>query len=302
MSIRSLKTFIAVARHGSFAAAANDIGLTQAAVSIQMKALEEDLRVQLFDRSARKVVLNTAGRALVQRAQELVRLYENMASNLDGQQLGGLLALGAIPPTFSELLPEALLVLRQDHPGIAVHVSTGISSELTRKVEQGELDAAIVGQPPHRLDHHISWHPIVAEPLLLLTPASSKEDGLAATLASHPFISITRSSWTGQLIHALLRRHRLQINETMELDSLEIITSMVARGFGVSILPLMPSRWALDERVRVALLTDPPVTREIGLIHRNVHDREQLVAALRKSLLAVPKEPAVDIRKIAIRS
>lgn len=96
------------------------------------------------------------------RAQELVHLYQNMSNGLNDRQLGGVLALGAIPPTFAGLLPEALLLLRQSHPGIVVHVSTGVSSELLSKVEHGELDAAIVSQPPFKLPHNMSWKTVAS--------------------------------------------------------------------------------------------------------------------------------------------
>jgi DNA-binding transcriptional LysR family regulator len=157
MSIRWYRTFLAVAHYGSFAAAAQEIGLTQAAVSVHMRALEQQLRLSLFDRGARSAILNTAGRALVTRAQALVDLYDGMGGGLEDQPLGGLLALGAIPPTFSQLLPDALLVLRQSNPRIGVRVSNGVSSELYRRVETGELDAAIVSEAPFDFGRSIHW-------------------------------------------------------------------------------------------------------------------------------------------------
>lgn len=120
-------------------------------------------------------------------------------------------------------------------------------------------------------------------------------------LAAHPFIGISRSSWTGQLIHALLRRHRLKLNEAMELDSLETIAAMVARGFGVSIMPLSLSR-ALDDRIQIALLTEPQSAREIGLMHRNNHGREALISAVLGNLLAIPTERPTRLKRIALSS
>lgn len=303
MSIRLFKTFIAVARCGSFAAAAQQIGLTQAAVSIQMKALEEELRVSLFDRSARTAVLNTAGHMLVPRAQALVNQFDNIGTGLDERHLGGVLALGAIHHTFARLLPDALLMLRKSHPNIMVQVCNGVSDELMRKVEQGELDAAIVSQPPFKLSQNISWHALVSEPLALVTPANVKLKSLSAILAHHPFIGISRGSWTGQLTHALFRRHRLRINEVMELNSLEAIAAMVARGFGVSILPLSGYLQALGDRVQVAVLTEPQTARAIGLIHRQDQSHPALVQALRESLTAtLPKDRATRVRRLAMAS
>lgn len=294
MSIRLLKTFLAVARHGTLALAAQEIGLTQAAVSIQIHALEDTLRTQLFDRSRRSAKLNTAGRELVARAHEVVTLYENMALGLKGGQIGGLLTLGASPPTLLWLLPDALLQLQQRYPAVAVRVTTGLSSELTLKVERGELDAALIAQPPFRLPHHLSWESILAEPLVLLTPGKVKVTALRRTLTEFPFIGINKQSWTGRLVQATLRRHHIAVDEVMELDSLETIKGMVARGFGVSILPLHPSQWLEDKRVKIALLT-PPTVRAIGLLQRAGNARAQAIVALRACL----REQAVTTRTSA---
>ncbi|MFA5490094.1 MAG: LysR family transcriptional regulator [Candidimonas sp.] len=301
MNLRPLKTFLAVARFGSFAAASQNIGLTLAAISIQMKSLEEQMKVALFDRSARKVVLTRAGRLLVPRATELLRLYENIAQNLDERQLGGTLAVGAIPPTFSGLLPDALLHLRESHPGVTVHVSTGVSSELMYKVESGELDLAIVGEPPHRLHGGLVWHKVSDEPLVLLVPAAGHaKQSLSDVLTDHAFISITRTSWTGQLIHHLLRRYRLRVRESMELDSIEAITGMVARGFGVSILPLAPAGWNLDDRVSVMPLARPKVARKIGVLYKTGNERQSLIAAMQDSLLSIQPDVVVHRPTIAL--
>lgn len=285
MSIRWFKTFIAVTRYGSFAAAAQQIGLTQAAVSTQMGALEEKLHVKLFDRSARTATLNTAGRRLISRAEELVDVYDKVGDGLDEHQLGGVLALGAVHHTFSRLLPDALLRLQQSHPAIVVQACNGKSNDLMLKVERGELDAAIVSEAPFKLAQNLAWHTLVAEPLVLVTPATVKVSRLSDALATYPFISIGRASWTGQLTHAMFRRHRLKINEVMELDSLDAIAGMVARGFGISILPLSGYLRTLKNQVRIALLTEPQLARQIGLIHRQDQGRVALVSALRDSLV-----------------
>lgn len=290
MSIRNLKTFLAVAKHGTFAAAAREIGLTQAAVSIQMRALEDEIKAKLFDRNRRSVVLNTAGRGLVARAQEIVSLYDDMDSAVSGGQPGGMLNLGAIPPTFAKLLPEALLRLKQSYPRIDVRVVNGVSSELTIKVEHGELDAALVAEPPTKLGANLGWHPILREPLVLFTPVRTSVASLRQLLAERPFIRVNRLSWTGRQVDSTLKDHGIRVNDVMELDSLETIREMVARGFGVSILPLAESRWGDDPRVQAWPLVLPTIYRTVGLVERRSEGRSHLVAALRNCLVNQPKE------------
>jgi DNA-binding transcriptional LysR family regulator len=298
MTIRLLKTFIAVASHGTLAAAAREVGLTQAAVSIQMRGLEEHLHAKLFDRTGRAVALSAAGRDLVPRAREVVALYDNLAVGASDKGVGGLLTLGAIAPTFLHLLPDALLELRSRHPAVVVRVVTGVSSELTAKVERGDIDAALVAEPPGRLSRTLSWQPVFAEPLVLLTPRDLEVKALRETLAETPFIGINKIAWTGRLIQSLLRRHRVRVNEVMELDSIETIRGMVARGFGVSILPLHPSRWGEDPRVNVALL-EPQASRSIGVIELEAHARMQLTSALRACLKGERKTKTPKVRRLS---
>lgn len=300
MSIRLFKTFLAVARYGSFAGAAQEIGLTQAAVSIQMRALETHLHRALFDRNARTAVLNRTGRALVPRAQALIEHYDNIAHDIDAGQPGGALSLGAIPPTFARLLPDALLWMRQHAPGITVQVANGVSAELMRRVDAGDLDAAIVSQPPFKLAPAMHWRTITAEPLVLITPAATPAASLVQTLARQPYIALTRSSWSGQLVHGVVRRHRLKVNQMLELDSLEAITAMVARGVGVSILPLSPYIRALGAQLRVARLVRPGCERAIGLIQRRGQDKAALVDILHAALMVAPDEPATRMRQLSL--
>ena len=290
MSIRNLRTFVAVARHGTFAAAAREIGLTQAAISIQMRALEEELKIRLFDRSARAVVLNTAGRGLLGRAQEIIALYDGLGAAASADDPGGMLNVGAIPPTFAKLLPDALLRLRRSFPRIDVRVVNGVSRELTAKVEEGELDAALVAEPPAKLGRNLAWHPLLREPLVLLAASRAHVTSLRALLAQTAFIRVNRLSWTGRLVDATLRGHGIKVNDVMELDSLETIREMVARGFGVSILPLHESRWSDDPRVKAWPLVQPTTYRTVGLVERRQEGRGQLVAALKQCLLEQPKE------------
>lgn len=285
MSIRSLKTFLAVVRHGTFAAAAKEIGLTQAAVSLQMKALEDELKTRLFDRSARGVVLNTAGRNLVDKAAEIVSLHENLTLTSSTGEFAGRLNVGAVATTFAKLLPETLLRLKRAHPRIEVRIISGPSELLAIKIESGELDVALVADPPSTLSSQLVWHPIAREPLALIAPARVKAANARRVLAELPYIRVTRQSWTGRLIDDVLRRNRITVNDIMELDSLQAAAEMVGSGLGVSIMPLYEGKWQDDPRLRIWILEKPRIERTIGMIERQAHTRTAITAALLKCLL-----------------
>ena len=115
MNIRYLRTFVAVAEQGNFARAANAVCLTQSAVSVQMRTIESQLGVELFDRSKRPAVLNPNGEALLGRVRELVSMFDALTENPKGApaELPGLVQLGAVRSTLSGLVPRAVTALHQ---------------------------------------------------------------------------------------------------------------------------------------------------------------------------------------------
>ena len=116
--LRELKTFLAVARHGTFAAAGLHIGLTQSAVSAQIRNLENALGIRLFDRTGRQATLNAAGQRALPMAQEMLAIFSRMAVDDAVSEFRGELKIGAVATAQTGLLPQALLRLRQQAPGL----------------------------------------------------------------------------------------------------------------------------------------------------------------------------------------
>src|SRR6266702_2191849 len=138
-TIRMLKTFRAVARTGSFAAAADKVALTQAAVSLQMRGLEQALGRQLFDRSARQIVLSRQGHEIRPKVEQILDLLDELEATPAGSMQGPV-AIGAVSLGVARL--------KTAHPGLDVRLLSARSDELTVMVEQGEVDiAAVVARP-----------------------------------------------------------------------------------------------------------------------------------------------------------
>jgi DNA-binding transcriptional LysR family regulator len=277
MSLRRLKTLIAVAECGSFVKAANSIFLTPAAVSQQMKTLEEEMGVALFDRKNRTPVITPLGSALVSKAREIIRAYENMVRSVTGEgALEDDLAIGAVPTTMTGLIPRAVKSLRDTYRGLHIRIMPGPSSELYSMVDRGFLDAAVLSEPVHVYDH-MRWLPIVDEPLIVLAPEDSPSDDPKVLLESYPFIRFNSRAWVGQLIDEWLKAQQLKISEGMELDTLESISAMVYHGLGVSIVPqrCVPSPRPLSLK-RIPL--DPPARpRRLGILSRQDSAKFKLI-------------------------
>ena len=291
MSLRQLQALVAVADRGSFQAAADALGVTQSAVSMQIKALEDDLRAPLFDRSRRPPVITPLGRAVLERAREVVTLYESLRLSATGD-LAGRLALGVIPSASTRLLPDALAALKTSHPGLTIRVAGGLSGQLAAQVADGTLDAAVVTEPVSAAA--LACRTILTEALVLVAHPRHASLATPLLLSSQPFVQFNRRAGVGQVIVRALDRLDLAAQPTMELDSLEAILEMVVRDLGVSVLPENSLAGGWRDRLSVRPFGHPPVTRSVGLIHPEPTPRAGLLDALFDHLrrAARPLSPA----------
>lgn len=278
MSIRDLKTFLAVVDGGSFVSAARAIYRTQSAVTAQIQALEERVGMKLFDRATRPPTLTSAGHNFYERASAIVSQYDGLFS-LENEGIQGQLKLGVVPSVITGLVPRALVLLRMRHPALLVELSMGLSAELVVQVRRNELDVALISDPlPPRLG--LRWSPFMREPLVLIAPIDTTALSVQGLLTAFPFIRYSRQAWVGGLIEGVLRQKRLVVRETMVLDTLEAIISMVHAGLGVSIVPKRLVEPPGSLPVRSLLLTGTPVYRTLGLIETSQHEKSGLSATL----------------------
>ena len=284
-SIRTLKSFLAVARLGSFSAAGKEIGLTAAAVGQQIRALEDELHKVLFDRSGRAIVLNTAGRGMVAPVKELVARYEALAAEERGGELSGTVVMGALVSALMGAFADSLWALTHQHPALEVTLFAGQSADFAAKVDRGELDAAVVTQPPMRLPSNLVWTALYTEPMVLIVPSKPHfalpGDG-ALILAQCPFLRFDRRTWTGHLVDEALTQCGATATTRMELNSLEAIVALVRQGFGVSIVPQLANLdWSRDRALRIVPLPGVDVSRSVGLLERRQHSRERVTEAIK---------------------
>ena len=296
-SIRILRSFLAVARHGSFAAAGKEIGLTAAAVGQQVRALEAELHLALFDRSGRSIVLNTAGRTMVASATELVSRYEALVVRPVDPQLGGPVVVGALVSALMGRFADCLWALKKRHPTLEVTLLAGQSADFALRVERGELDAAVVTQPPARQGSGLVWTALYREPMIMIVPRRPHfvlPERPLDILARCPFIRFDRQLWTGQLVDEVIAACGAQVQDAMELNSVEAIIALVRQGFGVSIVPQLANvQWSRDRALRLVPLDGVTVQRHVGLLERRQHSRQRFTDAIRAYFLDSPMPGAV---------
>jgi DNA-binding transcriptional LysR family regulator len=226
MNLRFLRTMIAIAEHPTFQAAGAAMGLSHSAVSLQVKALEEELRVALVDRSRRPPVLTDRGLALVEHARRMMEISDEIAALGDDAGLVGSLAVGAVPTELATLLPPALAALQGRHPRLRVSVRAELSDDLARLVQSRELDVAIVSESDAPLAGLLA-RPICAEPLFVIAHADAAGETDEELLRANPFILFSRRSWIGRQIERRLHERGIRVREVMEINSLEAVEAMV---------------------------------------------------------------------------
>lgn len=288
MTIRLLRTLIAIEDNGTFSAAAESVFITHAAVSQQMKVLEEEWGVKIFDRSRRSPELTPVGRALVAKARKAVAEYDNvLPSVLEDDGLRGELMLGAVPTTLTGLVPLTVSSLKKTYPKLIVHIQPGLTTDLLLQLERGKIDAAIISHPSHIPKGQV-WFEVAKEEFQLLASHDTDSDDPILLLRENPFIRFSRNAVVGSMIETWLQKEKISVSDTMELEGLEAISSMVLCNMGVAIAPrrCVQVMYPLPLK-RLSLGPDAP-HRTLGVICRQDSAKtraiEEVVARLRQAV------------------
>ncbi len=248
-----LVVFRAVAEQQSFRKAAEELYLTQPAVSLQIKALEEDLGVQLFDRTGSRIALTPAGVTLLDYAQRVHALLvqaEQHVTALSGEHAGHL-ALGASSTIAQYVLPRLLSGFCREHPRVQPSLISGNTERIVDALLQQQIALAFIEGPAHSRD--VKTEPFLVDEIVLIAPASHEwaERGSisAEELPAAPLLMRERGSGSRRVLELALERHhikRTSLRIAMELDSTEAIKSAVEAGLGAGFV----SRWAIAKDLR----------------------------------------------------
>ena len=286
MDIRTLYTLIAIADRGSFAEAGNSIGLSLSAVSMQVRMLEEELEITIFDRSRRPPVLTDAGLSLVHRARDLIAHWESMSASLKRGTAAGLLKLGSVHACTSGVLPLALRHLQKQGHGLEVHVTTGLTHDLERAVYHRQLDVAILTEPDIPRSG-LDFLPFVEEELVVIAHRSVKGSSDQEILEGTPYVRFNRAARVGHLVQEEMMRRQITLRSTMEIDNLEGVVAMVANGLGASVVPARGVKNEFPSTIRVIPFGSPTVTRRLGMLVPKENPRSHLSQLLLEALKSV---------------
>jgi DNA-binding transcriptional LysR family regulator len=242
VTLRQLRVFSAVARHLSFGKAAEELHLTPPAISMQIKELEEQVGLPLFDRGGRSVALTVTGEYLLVYVRKILATLkdaEDAVARLSGLQTGRL-TIGMVS-TAKYFVPRLMARFRAEHPGIEVRLAIGGNREqLVALLQANEVDLAIMGRPPRELATRAE--PFAVHPHVIVTPPDHPlvraGHAPAAALADYEFLIREQGSGTRAAMEKFFADHRLAPRVAMEMTSNETIKQAVMAGMGISFLSL----------------------------------------------------------------
>ena len=290
VSLRQLRIFAAVARHSSFVRAAEELSLSPPAVSMQIKELEAEIGLPLFDRTSRKVSLTTVGEYLLSYTRKVLaamRDAEDMVARFRGLKTGAL-DVGMVS-TAKYFVPRLLAQFRDEHPGIEVHLQVcNNRDEVVALLQQGTVELAIMGRPPQ------GWptraEPFAMHPHVLVTapnhPFAQMERVPARALQEEPFIVREAGSGTRAALDEYLHAHHLATRRAMQMTSNESIKQAVMAGMGVSLLSLHTLGLELDHGlIAVPEVEGLPVMRRWHVVQNHSKTLSPAAEAFRYFIL-----------------
>ncbi|SFP41631.1 LysR family transcriptional regulator [Tranquillimonas alkanivorans] len=294
MDLRQLKTLIAVADTRSFAASAEIVNLTPSAVSQQIQALEAELGVVLFDRTRRPPLLNAKGEEVVRAARQVVQIMTEARQTVSGGSTGGVLKIGSIRTLSRRLVPAAFAAVRHVHPDLSFHLTVGMSEAILSDVAAGRLDAAVVAEHVE-LPAGLSWHLLLAEPLLLIAPKEWESEPPETLLTRLPFIRYETKVPLARQIDVELARLGIEPREVAVVNTMPSVIGCVLAGLGASVVP----KSAIPEEASYAIITRPfangPIIRRIGLVQRQVSSRSVVLSEVRRALADQAHSMGLDV-------
>jgi DNA-binding transcriptional LysR family regulator len=255
MDTRQLAAFCAVVERGSFSQAAERLGVTQPAVSLQVKALEERLGQRLFDRSGRRVEPTEAGLRLYRAAQRVIQAEEQLLAEVADRDgvVRGRLAVGASTGPGGRLVPLLLCEFAEAHPEVEIALSISDTQRVVDQVADREVELGVVGAA--RRVRGIRFEPLVRDEIVLAVPAGHRLAGRTVDtdeLEAETLLEMQEGAGVRQVVEEELRREgvRLRPRARLELGLQESVKSAVAAGYGVSFI----SRNALEAELGAGTL------------------------------------------------
>lgn len=292
MQARALETLIRIHEVQSFSRAAGLQNMTLSALSMQMKALEAELGVNLFDRSFRPPRMTPLGRQVVAQARTLVREHKSILELCGADDpLRGTFQMGFVQSSAVRLLPGFIELARKKAPNADFLFVSGLSETLSEQVALGRLDCAVVTRAGE-VQQNLRYELIASEKMGFAAPAAYDGLGPAELANLLPFIHFMPSTGIGKLIASTFGLSTgLSQHKVLVLDSIETCMECVKTGLGYTILPEPDIRRYLDDRAVAGKFDGTEILRDLVLVSHEDAGTDRWSALLRQLLVEAYGEP-----------
>jgi DNA-binding transcriptional LysR family regulator len=290
LNLDQLRTLATVVKFGSFSAAARHLNLSQPAVSVQIRELEERVGLRLIDRVGKQVRATAPGRDLIAHGERIMAEADCALAAMRGYREGqaGRVHLGTGPTALAYILPPVLQKLREEHPDIELVVTTGTTQTITERMLENVVDLGLTAIPvdqdkfdviPVRNDDMVAIFSAAEEDIpLVVTPAS---------LAGRPLILEYHHVNQNRLSRGWLQAGGVAVRPALQFDDIEAIKNAVAAGLGVAIVPSPALNHGPPLNSILARPLDPPLTRTLGLIQRRDKYDDPALRLVREAILTL---------------
>ena len=277
LTLRQLRYFEALARHGHFGRAAEACSISQPALSMQIKELEETLGTELFERSARRVRLTGFGEEFSLRVRDIMASVGELGelARAARSRLAGRLRIGVIPTIAPYLLPSIIDRIARLHQGLDIHVRETLTQNLVRELVDGQLDAAIVALPIY--EPSLNEVPLFEESFVLVRPGADK--GKPApdrdALRQMRLLLLEEGHCFRDQALSFCELQSAQTREVLDASSLSTLVQMVSAGIGVTLIPEMAVPVETrSANVSITRFDNPQPSRTVGMIWRKTSPLE----------------------------
>jgi LysR family carnitine catabolism transcriptional activator len=295
MNVKQLRAFLAVAQSLSFAQAGERLHLSQPALSLTIKALEEDLGGQLLSRTTRSVSLTPEGETLLPLARQLLADWDNTEELLRQRftlQLGRV-SVSAMPSFAGTLLPAALKVFRGRFPRVNVAVHDVINEQVLEMVRHRRVELGIGFEPES--SNELLFTPFYMDRFVAVVPRESplalRKELTWSDLLKEDFIALQRPSAVRLLLEDHVQAQYGKLSVAFESHQLSTVGRMVANGLGVSAVPSLCIQQMQELGAHCVALSEPRIERRIGLMMLADHQLSAAAQALREVLIECAHNP-----------
>lgn len=274
VTLRQLQYFVDLAETGSFRGAARKSHVSQPTLSVQVKALEHGLGVQLVERGGNGLVITPLGEDILQRARRILADVEDLKERAASSQHGltGTVRLGVLPTIGAYLMPQVVPELQQRYPDLALYVREEIPQALLERLEAGRLDLVLTALPVDEGLFEID--PLIREPLFVAVPKkhrfAERKDLARSDLKGERVLALEPGHRLFEQVRDLCADYGAELLRDYEGTSLDTLRQMVSMGLGISFLPALYVQSEIPKQndVRVLPLRNRQPTRTVALVWR----------------------------------